>query len=106
MRLVCSCESDRDTDHRVCLPAECEFTLATDAAPVESVPVLNPAEAWMTTIPVDAEVMAEADLNRSFYEGKPHEKGKQLHEAFLQRKAEALNIAAATSQVKGRRRHG
>jgi hypothetical protein len=102
---ACLCPSDEGTGMRVVFPVECEsttdsepeppaaFALATDSAcdcasaiEPESIPILDPAKGW--AYERDQQAEAEGSFIASLYEGRPFQKGLQLHREFLERKAE------------------
>lgn len=76
------CESDKDSDCRVCLPCGCsDCAIATDARPPrEAEPVFRTdPNSGMTFIDVDRAACDRAsDLSDEFFAGVAHETGKKV----------------------------
>ena len=101
MRVVSTDEPEPPPMAAIATDSACDCS--SDAEPEPAIPFM--AQPDWTVIQPDADEMAEADLISSFYAGKPYERGRQMHEEFLQKKAETVSISLATSQAqrKGKR---
>jgi hypothetical protein len=102
MILPCSCESDRESGMRVCLPPIAidaappprEFSLATDgaASSASEIPVLKLPKFAERFLQPSRAALAEADYVRSLYEGVTHGEGRKRHEEYLRAKFIARSV--------------